>query len=306
MNSQQRIYDGVISLGINCASTMQVDVRGLRSFSGPLDWLTIDASRANLGWQTWTEIITNQFQVTINSKELSPQNLTATSSLDYLGDILLQDERQGLLFPHDFSTWPTSYKTIQKVQEQYHRRGKRVAEQLTKGGHWLLVFNNGTFSYSTSNLLQLLTTLRQNFPKSQIDLFAVLFEQVEEIRDQEILPGAFITKTRRKFRDSYDFGGRNSTWSWLDKVMLREQVNLQVDLARRESFDCRILGQLSRWLCVDKKTLKLYHKTYKQAYARGYCRFREESWWRCRLPMWLWLKTRKRCFLKLVIALKKA
>jgi hypothetical protein len=50
----------------------------------------------------------------ITPSHLSPLNLTATSSQDYLGDVLLQDKRQGLLFPHDFSTWPTSNDNVKQ------------------------------------------------------------------------------------------------------------------------------------------------------------------------------------------------
>ena len=51
-NMCKHYYDGVASLGINCASAMQIEVRGLRAFSGPLDWLTIDASQVDVGWKT--------------------------------------------------------------------------------------------------------------------------------------------------------------------------------------------------------------------------------------------------------------
>ena len=293
-------YDGVASLGINCASAMQIEVRGLRAFSGPLDWLTIDASQVDVGWKTWVRMITTQFQVIVNPSNLTPRNLTATSSVDFLGDILLQDEHQGLLFPHNFSSWPASPEVIQKVQNQYQRRGARLVERLAKGGHYLFVFNSGNYPCTTSELLQLITNLRHTFPNSHIDLFAVLFKQTEEVNGQEVASGVFVTKTCRSFRDRYDFGGRCATWQWLDSVALREPINLDVDLARRDSFDARILSQVSRWLCMDKKTLKLSHKTYTQAYKRGYCRFRHFPFLTVKLPMFLWRKTRLRYFLRLV------
>lgn len=299
-NKCKRYYDGVVSLGINCASAMQAGVRGLRAFSGPLDWLTVDASQFDVGWKTWVRMITTQFQVTINPSHLTPQNLNASSSVDYLGDVLLHDAYQGLAFPHDFSTWPASSEVIQKIQSQYQRRGARLVEQLTKGGRWLLVFNSGNFPCPLGELIRMIETLRLRFPNSQIDLFAVLFRQTEEVDGQEVTPGVFITKTCRSFRDSYDFGGRCATWRWLDSVALREPFNSQSELARRASFDDRILSQVSRWLCMDKKTLKVYHKTYKLAYARGYCRFRNYPFLTCKLPMLLWLKTRWRYFLRLV------
>ena len=299
-NTCKRYYDGVVSLGINCASAMQMEVRELRTFSGPFDWITIDATQVDVGWKTWLRMITTRFQVTVNPSNLTSRNLTTTSSVDYLGDILLQDGNQGLLFPHDFSIWPASFEFIQRVQNQYQRRAARLVERLTKGGHYLFVFNSGNYPCTTSELLQLTAELRQFFPSSQIDLFAVLFGQTEEVDGQEVAPGVFITKTCRSFRDSYDFGGRCATWRWLDSVALREPINLDVDLARRDSFDARILSQVSRWLDMDKKTLKLYHKTYVQAYARGYCRFRNHPFLTCKLPMLLWRKTRLRYFLRLV------
>ena len=299
-NKTKRYYDGVVSLGINCASAMQAEVRGLRAFSGPLDWLTIDASQFDVGWKTWVRMITTQFQVTINPSHLTPQNLNASSSVDYLGDVLLHDAYQGLAFPHDFSTWPASSEVIQKIQSQYQRRGARLVEELNKGGQWLFVFNNRNYSCSISELVQLVMMLRQSFPNSQIDLFAVLFRQTEEVDGQEIVPGVFVTKTCRSFRDRYDFGGRCATWRWLDTVALREPINPEVDLARRLAFDNRVLSQVPHWLYMDKKVLKLSHKTYEQAYARGYCRFRNKPFLTCRLPMFLWRKTRLRYFLRLV------
>ena len=293
----QRVYDGMLSLGVNCATAMQLEVRGLRTWSGPLDWITLSPSAVELGWQSWTRAIANDFQLNIDWERLKLTQITEEVSADYMGNLLLNDEQQGVLFPHDFSEWPASSTALQKVKTRYQRRATRVVEQLTTGGRWLLVFNSGNFSCSIEDLLELRSHLRQRFPNAQIDLFAVFFGQAEETNGEEVAPGVFVTKTARAFRDSYDFGGQNATWNWLDGVALREPIDKQADLKRRAVFDSRLLAQVPRWLKLSQKTLKLYHKTYVLAHARGYCRFADYPLLTCKLPMWLWRKTRQRCFL---------
>ena len=302
-----RTYDGIISLGINCASAMQVDVRGLRTLSAPLDWVTVEPKLNEHGLKSWETMIENRFQVEINPEDLSLETVTETSCVDYLGDTLLVDKGQGLLFPHDFQEWPTSKSVIAEVQAKYCRRQEHLCEALSKGGHWLLVFNNGTYSYAEVDVLRFVAKIRQNFPLSQIDIFAVLFNASQEVCGEEIESGVFVTKTCRKFKDSLDFGRRDKTWGWLDSIQIVNKEYAQCGRRMRmQANDKHVLTQLSRWLTVDKKTLKVYHKSYKQAYGRGYCRFKGLSWWRCQLPMWLWLKTRKRGFLKLADWLRKA
>jgi hypothetical protein len=286
---------------------MQVDVRGLRTLSAPLDWLTIEPKQLENGLKSWEFMIENRFQVEFRPEDLSIETVTETSCIDYLGDILLVDKKRGLLFPHDFQSWPASKATIADVQAKYNRRCVHVCEALSKGGQWLFVFNNGAYVYTENDVLRFVAKLRQNFPLAQIDIFAVLFNANQEVYEKEIAPGVFVAKTCRKFKDRLDFGSRDKIWNWLDTIQIRNNEYARHGRSMRiHANDQRVLEQVSRWLTVDKKTLKVYYKMYKQSYGRGYCRFREESWWRCRLPMWLWLKTRKRCFLKLVIALKKA
>lgn len=110
-------FQNVISLGFFCSISLDLEKMGLRSFSGPFDWVISDNFRDVIN------LIDNHFEHFIE-EDLLEQNID--------NPYLYRNTANGIRFYHDFDGYIPLHKQFEKVKEKYERRIKRFYEKVCK------------------------------------------------------------------------------------------------------------------------------------------------------------------------------
>ena len=126
-------YDIIYSIGRDCACALYLQQNGLRSTSGPFDWLT------NAGFEDRFELMLNDFQYFLDKKYLKqmpkPTQFPADKNNDYYENIKTQ-----LYFWHDFPADKSFDEAYPEVKLKYERRIKRFYENIKDKNRVLLVW----------------------------------------------------------------------------------------------------------------------------------------------------------------------
>lgn len=267
-------YDMVFAYGFSCASAGQLEARGLRAFSGPLDWVE---GRSVESFDVAVEWVSNRCMPDFRYADLcvSPQE-----QRDFMNRIVVADRRTGFTFPHDFTELSElSYET---VRTRYAKRAERLAHALdgAAGKRVLIVSSVRTPEVTMDHWKRLLDRFRKTWPEVCFELYALTFCAPGRTRIEGC--GLTVDFTERDFQPEDDLVSPTVDWRGLDYV-----VNTSVDSVKlvewksegRKKADCMIATEIPKWrrycfsTSVSLKAKRVWFKTLKVAWARGYLRF---------------------------------
>ena len=160
---KRRPYDGVVSLGQWCATAMALKKLGLRSASGPFDWLG-----AGRPIQEYVGLLTTAFD-----GFLQKGNLEKVGEDKASGRVYYMDRGTSFEFRHDFDAGHPLDEAYARVRAKYDRRIARLLTALRGGGRFLLVHYRGSGRYADAELVEAMTALRAHFPAATLDLLVL-------------------------------------------------------------------------------------------------------------------------------------
>ncbi len=288
-------YDVVYSVGLNCASAAQIECRGLRAESGPVDWITPISSRPSMDlFKHW---IKTDFSDALKSTNPDPVYLE-----DVMGFVRLKDNTDTYFVPHDYKSSEPSMDEQRFVHEKYKRRGMRFNERLRNGEKVLLVLNAETESFDQGQALNFLTWIRSKFPNAKIDMFAVFFSSPAPHPVREIENGFYVHNVPYPMSFRREFKPSSQAFAFLDDVELanhdRRALMVRTELLHRKQDEIIFRG-VSKAKKYNRAEFKEYRYKIRNATMRGLCRFRHVS------PLWRFLfflaiRLRKPFFLNLI------
>ena len=126
-------YDFICSLGIDCSCAMYLQGTGLRTSSGPFDWLT------KAGFSERAELVASGFEGFLRKDDLRPVSRGTGAAYDPRCDAYV-NEATGLLFLHDFPAGVPLEESFPEIKEKYDRRIRRFEERLRAAERSLLVW----------------------------------------------------------------------------------------------------------------------------------------------------------------------
>lgn len=133
----KRSYRTIYSLGQNCGPANLLEYRGLRPFSGVLDWMISPAlSDVN-------RLLKNRFE-----QFLELDNLSFFSYYDNNTKLQLKDNFYNIYSCHDFTTdlnTPDDWPSYPLVKEKYDRRVKRFLNEMETSESLLFIRIGGTY-----------------------------------------------------------------------------------------------------------------------------------------------------------------
>lgn len=158
-------YDIIYSIGRDCACALYLQQNGLRSTSGPFDWLT------NAGFEDRFELMLNDFQCFLDKKDLmqmpKPTQFPADKNNDYYENI-----KNNLYFWHDFPADESFENAYPKVKLKYERRIKRFYKNIKNKDRVLLVWFSQVHQTPDNVVLELCNRFSEKMGK-KIDFLII-------------------------------------------------------------------------------------------------------------------------------------
>ncbi len=293
-------YDMVVPYGFNCATASQLEVRGLRSFSGPLDW--IDGTLARESFHAAVEWLDNSFAGMLDYADLTH---CKGRSVDWLGCHAVQNAKTHFLFPHEFRV--LTKETHKQVAEKYLRRIRRFDTTLKHASGNVLVVScttNPDISFSDWKLL--LAAFQRKCPGANVNLYAVQFSAKCDERRQD---GDLVVDYRtRRFKPKIDMVAPSDDWAYLNEVsmpVLDKDVRMKRNAEKCDQLDRVVAAGIGEWRryffspFVSFKQKRGRIKNIRLAQSRGMLKFNCLG----KFPRWCllrFIKTRNPCWLLLV------
>lgn len=159
----QKTYDLIYSLGEDCGCALYMERNGLRSYSGPFDWLT----HATL--QTKFNLILNDFKGFLDKESIKPldqENHSSNLNFDLYHDINLDFH-----FYHDFIKDINFNKNFKSVKNKYNRRIKRFYKKINKADKVLLIWFSRYSIYDSAMEKEFCEKIMEKFDKKIDFLF---------------------------------------------------------------------------------------------------------------------------------------
>ncbi len=229
---KRRPYDAVISLGQWCATAMALKKLGLRSASGPFDWVG-----PKQPIQDYVALMTSGFDGFLQKANLERFGEDKTS-----GHAFYMDSGTSFQFRHDFDAALPLEAAFARVRARYDRRIARLFAAMRGAGRLLFVHYCGMRLYSDGELREAMETLRAHFPAATLDL--LVLESDPSVKGLcSYAPSSGIVRT---FGDFYDparhnpvMGNEPLVLSVLRRIPLRGRWRNLLRL-RVESFKRRL------------------------------------------------------------------
>ncbi len=266
-------YDAVFSLGINCAAAGQMQIRGLRQGSGPLDW--IYCSKPEALFDNLKRWFTNDF-----SDFLTHPLTLLNDEVDILGNLCYVDNEDGYIYPHDFETDPITPDQLAAVQTRYRRRGKRLCETLRSGGKYLFVITRANSTLVADEVRDFILWLRAQFTASTIDCLFVEHASKTPAPTQEIAPGIYVNRPKKRFRFRRELRWKSKSFVFLDSVRLTLMddeaawAKAKINEKQKMLVHNRALAlRIPLWKQMDRKALGEVRTLLINNYQRGLARF---------------------------------
>ena len=156
------VYDQIYSLGQWCATAIYLKKFGLRSGSGPFDWLGY-----GVPLKTYLDIITAGFG-----------NFPDVASLEFIRESVAEGkrvfrDRPGFSYPHDFRIGGDFAAECRVLSEKTCRRARRMLEALADKKVLLVHWHGAEKKYDRGEVWSALTSLRCHFHNDGIDLLVL-------------------------------------------------------------------------------------------------------------------------------------
>jgi len=167
MSVKSPVYDCVLSLGQWCATAVYLRKLGLRSFSGPFDWLGPTTELP-----VYVDTLCGDF-VGFMAKE----NLRFLESDPIEGTDHYEDRPTGLRTHHEFVTGVDFDANYRNYRTMLQRRIDRFRRCFDEGKRILLVHFHGEGRYEAAEVLANMQRLRAKYPAARIDLLLLEVEK---------------------------------------------------------------------------------------------------------------------------------
>ena len=157
-------YDAVLSLGQWCATAIILRKLGLRSASGPFDWLLGRDMRMG----RYVDLMVGGF-----AGFLLRENLRKVREDPNEGTEVYVDSQQGWEVRHDFRMGVPFEENYARCMERFGRRIRRFLGTLRSGGRVMLVHWLGEGRCRRDEVVADMRRLRAAFPETTIDLLVL-------------------------------------------------------------------------------------------------------------------------------------
>ena len=163
-------YNLIYSLGRDCACATYMSRFGLRTCSGPFDWLTMPLTM-DTDFQRRVELILTDFNSFWNPEDFrflpKDPKVFNDEKCDYYENI-----KTGFWFFHDFPKGIPFEESLPKVREKYQRRIARFYREIHKHKRVLLIWFNHCFLGDNNLQINLCNKICEKFGK-QIDFLII-------------------------------------------------------------------------------------------------------------------------------------
>lgn len=235
-----KTYDFVWPLGQWCAPTMAMKRIGLRSASGPFDWMG-----RNQPVGAYVDMLTTGF-----SGFFLKENMQKLGDVPGEGTEHWKDVKQGWEIRHEFKVGVPFEENYRNFHALVARRSERMFRTLRSGGSILFVHWLGEGHYRREDVVAAVRRLRAAFPETQVDLLVIETEKFAEgVKYEEPEPGVVIAVGDFYDQARYDAvqGNRELAVSVLRRIRMRGRwknlLRLKVDSLRRKLFRRRGEGK---------------------------------------------------------------
>lgn len=158
-----KTYDVVVSLGQWCAVAMAMKKCGLRSASGPFDWM---GGGCPIG--SYVDMLTTNF-----AGFFLKENMKKLGDVPGEGTEHWKDTKLGWEIRHEFRgdvPFDVNYANFHALVA---RRGERLFKTLRSGGRLLFIHWLAEGRYRREEVIAAIRRLREAFPETQIDLLVI-------------------------------------------------------------------------------------------------------------------------------------
>lgn len=235
----ERTYDAVWPFGQWCAVAMAMKKCGLRSVSGPFDWM---GGGCPIG--SYVDMLTTNF-----AGFFLKENMKKLGDVPGEGTEYWKDTKLGWESRHEFKVGVSFDDNFANFHSLIGRRGKRFIASLRSGGRRLLVHWIGEGHYRREEVVADLRRLREAFPETEIDLLVIETEKFSKgVSCEEPEPGIVFA-----VGDFYD----------------QERFD---PVQGNSKLACAVLGQIrlrGKWKNIAHLKLASLRKRLVRAFGRG-------------------------------------
>lgn len=212
----QATYDAIISLGGNCAAASQLRMRGLRLYSLPFDWTSMDSPRTIEWLKTGFE---NDFADFCLRENLVPLERGGAG----VAPFKYKDMVSGYSFIHHFWTEAETEKGYLVTYKILRRRIERLLQVVEKSQKILFILATN-FEYDLDVVVRLLNFLRERNPQKIIDFHVlqhrVSFKNPVTLAEKWPIEVPFTGGRYARSIFTYDFSRTDTEWDFLDEISL--------------------------------------------------------------------------------------
>ena len=176
----ERTYDAVWPFGQWCAVAMALKKCGLRSVSGPFDWMGRE-----IPLRVYVDALTTGF-----ADFFLRENMEKLGDVPGEGTEHWRDTNQGWEIRHEFKVGVPFEVNYANFHELMNRRIARLFKLLRRGGRMLFVHWLGEGHYQREDVVAEVLRLRAAFPETTVDLLVIETEKdAKEVSYEEPEPG---------------------------------------------------------------------------------------------------------------------
>ena len=163
-----KTYDAVVPFGQWCAVAMAMKKCGLRSASGPFDWMGREEPVGHYA----AVLAEDGF-----SKMFARENMIKLGDVPGEGTEHWKDSAEGWEIRHEFKAGVPFDENYVNFRAQLDRRGARLVARLGAGGRILLVHWRADGHYRQDEVVAAAKRVRKAYPSTEIDLLVIETEK---------------------------------------------------------------------------------------------------------------------------------
>ena len=163
----RKTYDAVVPFGQWCAVAMAMKRCGLRSASGPFDWM---GGGRPIG--SYVDMLTTNF-----AGFFLKENMKKLGDVPGEGTEHWKDTKLGWEIRHEFKAGVSFDENYANFRAQLDRRGARLVARIGSGGRILLVHWRADGHYPLDEVAAAAKRVREAYPSTEIDLLVIETEK---------------------------------------------------------------------------------------------------------------------------------
>ncbi len=260
-------YDMIVSLGGNCAAAIQLDLRGLRKYSMPFDYVSMSNETAVSYLLQGFKSHFSDFFLRENMKEL----LGDERGDDRNGCVQYKDTLSGYRSIHAFKEHvENNPKHYDEIMSTFHRRFDRLFTKISSSKRIAFIIAT-QFSFDISLISSLQKYLHKQYPGKVIDWYIAQFNNAVTDAFIRRTPGGktHIFYHTRPMRFD-DFASKSlSEWSFMDTFIIAD-----TNLYKKSRYKLPFYLLLALMI-----NLPIIHRIINDKYSKKLLR-KINKWWR--------------------------